>query len=47
MPLEAGATTIVTDCYHIFDKEALTTWMESKMECPVCKEELGSDLQII
>jgi len=31
-------TSRVTSCFHIFDGEAITTWLRRKAECPVCKE---------
>lgn len=33
--------TVVTTCYHIFQKSALDTWLESNTCCPVCKQTLG------
>jgi hypothetical protein len=31
-------TSKVTSCFHIFDGDAITTWLSRKAECPVCKE---------
>jgi hypothetical protein len=37
-PLETG-TTAITPCFHMFNQEALTTWLRTSTECPVCKQE--------
>ena len=34
-------TAIVTTCYHVFDKKAITTWLENKTTCPLCKQVCG------
>jgi len=37
-PIAAAAAT-VTSCYHVFDKDAITTWLSTNKTCPVCKQE--------
>lgn len=31
------ATAAVTDCFHVFDRAAITTWLSEHKTCPVCK----------
>jgi hypothetical protein len=31
-------SAVVTDCYHVFDKDAITRWLETNKTCPVCKQ---------
>jgi len=33
-PITAG----VTSCYHVFDYESISTWLNTKDTCPVCRE---------
>lgn len=35
-----GSGCVVTNCYHIFQKESLETWKESHNDCPVCRKAL-------
>lgn len=28
----------VTSCYHIFDRDSITSWLKSNKTCPVCKQ---------
>jgi len=28
----------VTSCYHVFDRDAITTWLIAHTTCPVCKQ---------
>ena len=30
-------TAAVTSCYHVFDANAITSWIATHSECPVCK----------
>ena len=32
------ATAGVTSCYHVFDAEAITTWLADNSQCPQCRE---------
>ncbi len=36
-PLTLETATCVAPCYHIFDKNAITTWLETKNTCPECR----------
>ena len=29
--------TVITPCDHYFHQECLSTWMDQKLECPVCR----------
>jgi hypothetical protein len=31
-------TASVTSCYHVFDSNALATWLRTKNTCPMCKQ---------
>jgi hypothetical protein len=31
------ATAGVTSCYHVFDADAITTWLASNAQCPQCR----------
>jgi hypothetical protein len=33
-PITAG----VTSCFHVFDYESISTWLNTKDSCPVCRE---------
>jgi hypothetical protein len=37
-PLTLESATCVAPCYHIFEKEAITTWLTTKITCPECRE---------
>jgi hypothetical protein len=39
-PITMDAITAagVTSCYHVFDAEAITTWLASNPQCPQCRE---------
>lgn len=30
-----------TDCLHLFHRQCLTTWLETKNTCPLCRSFLG------
>jgi hypothetical protein len=32
-------SAVVTSCFHIFDRIAITEWLEAHTTCPVCKQE--------
>lgn len=32
------ANAAVTSCFHLFQKEAITTWLRDHSSCPVCKQ---------
>ena len=32
-------SAVVTSCFHIFDRTAITEWLEMHTICPVCKQE--------
>jgi hypothetical protein len=32
-------SAVVTSCFHIFDRTAITEWLEVHTTCPVCKQE--------
>ena len=34
---EQTSSITVTKCYHCFDSNALTRWLKTKAECPLCK----------
>ncbi len=36
-----GMRISVTSCYHLFQEDALKTWMRSKSSCPLCKESIA------
>jgi hypothetical protein len=39
------ANGAVTSCFHLFEKNAIATWLESeksKKQCPICKKECKS-----
>jgi len=36
-PLTA-ANAAVTSCFHLFQKEAIGTWLRDHRSCPVCKQ---------
>jgi hypothetical protein len=38
-PFTPETARCVAPCYHIFDKEAITTWLETKNTCPECREQ--------
>jgi len=31
-------TTVLTSCFHVFNGDALTTWLTSHNSCPICKQ---------
>lgn len=37
-PLTQETATCVAPCYHIFEKEAIQTWLATKHTCPECRE---------
>lgn len=37
-PLTHETAVCVAPCYHIFEREAITKWLESKDTCPTCRE---------
>jgi hypothetical protein len=37
-PFTPETATCVAPCYHLFDKEAITTWLETNDTCPECRE---------
>ena len=32
-------SAVVTSCFHIFDRTAITEWLATHSTCPVCKQE--------
>jgi hypothetical protein len=36
-PLTAESAVCVAPCYHVFDKEAIQTWLQTKNTCPECR----------
>lgn len=42
---ECRALTL-TSCFHLFDQGALATWMEKSCACPVCKQEIVSQVAV-
>lgn len=34
----ASSSLAVTSCFHLFQEEALTTWLQSNTSCPLCKD---------
>jgi E3 ubiquitin-protein ligase ATL6/9/15/31/42/55 len=32
-------SAVVTSCFHIFDRTAITEWLATHTTCPVCKQE--------
>jgi len=38
MPIES-TTAAVTSCQHVFQRSAITHWLSSHTNCPVCREE--------
>jgi hypothetical protein len=38
-PLTLSSATCVSPCYHIFEKDAITRWLETKNTCPECREQ--------
>jgi hypothetical protein len=41
-PLKECSRVAVTDCYHCFDADSLSTWCRTKNTCPLCKVDIGS-----
>ncbi len=37
-PLTPDTACCVAPCYHIFEKEAIQTWLSTKHTCPTCRE---------
>ena len=37
-PLTLASAACVAPCYHIFEKEAIQTWLQEKKTCPECRE---------
>jgi hypothetical protein len=37
VPLQDCSSVALLSCYHIFDKEAIKKWVETKPCCPVCR----------
>lgn len=37
-PFTHEMAACVAPCYHVFDKEAITTWLKTKDTCPECRE---------
>lgn len=35
---DLGPNVSITSCYHIFDTNALQTWLQTNPKCPVCRE---------
>jgi SUMO ligase MMS21 Smc5/6 complex component len=31
-------SAVVTNCYHVFNKDAIARWLETNTSCPVCKQ---------
>jgi hypothetical protein len=38
-PLTVQSATCVAPCYHIFDKDAIATWLKTHNTCPECREQ--------
>ena len=38
MEVISPITASVTNCFHVFDTNAITTWLQTHTECPVCKQ---------
>lgn len=38
-PLTLSSAICVSPCYHVFDKDAITRWLETKNTCPECREQ--------
>ncbi len=38
-PLTLEIATCVAPCYHVFDKDAITKWLETNNTCPECREQ--------
>jgi hypothetical protein len=36
-PLTAESAACVAPCYHVFDKEAIRTWLQTNNTCPECR----------
>jgi hypothetical protein len=34
----ASSKVAITSCFHLFQEDALTTWLQSHTACPLCKE---------
>lgn len=38
---ELSRKSVITSCDHIFDVDALLTWLERDRRCPVCREQIA------
>jgi hypothetical protein len=38
-PFTLETAACVAPCYHVFDKDAITRWLETKNTCPECREQ--------
>jgi SUMO ligase MMS21 Smc5/6 complex component len=45
-PFQECHSTTVTSCFHIFETDAIQTWLRGHTTCPVCKQAVGTHVVV-
>jgi hypothetical protein len=45
-PFKECSSVCITSCFHLFEKESLQAWLRTSHTCPVCKQAMGTPLDI-
>jgi hypothetical protein len=41
-PFQECESTTVTSCFHLFDTESISAWLQGHSTCPVCKQKVAA-----
>jgi hypothetical protein len=45
-PFQECESTTVTSCFHLFETESITAWLQGHPTCPVCKQKVAARLVV-
>jgi hypothetical protein len=43
-PFQECKEISITSCYHMFERSAIKSWLQTKSECPICKQKIAGTL---